>query len=208
MAADLQELLQTTASRHRHLCPRQVLGVRMGLAGLGALGFEAPPQDKRLLIIVETDGCFADGIEVTAGVAVGRRTLRVVDYGKVAATFADVHTGQSLRIAPRLDVRQRALDYAPGEERHYFAQLMAYPVMPVDELFSFQEVNLSPTIEEIISQPGRRVNCCRCGEEVINARQVILRDQIFCRSCAGESYYALAGAPVDLSQLAWLAHEL
>jgi formylmethanofuran dehydrogenase subunit E len=208
MPADLHELLQASASRHRHLCPRQVLGVRMGLAGLGALGLEAPRQDKRLLVIVETDGCFTDGIEVTAGVAVGRRTLRVVDYGKVAATFADVQTGQSLRIAPRRDVRQRALDYAPDENRHYFAQLLGYQAMPVDELFSFQEVSLSPTIEELISQPGVRVNCSLCGEEVINARQVILAGQILCRSCAGDNYYALAGAPVDVGALAWLTHEI
>ena len=35
-------LLQQSSARHDHLCPRQVLGVRIGLAGLDALGLSAP----------------------------------------------------------------------------------------------------------------------------------------------------------------------
>ena len=56
-------------------------------------------------MILESDGCFADGLEAATGCTVGHRTLRVEDYGKIAATFVDVSTGQAIRIAPRLDVR-------------------------------------------------------------------------------------------------------
>ena len=42
MPANLSRLLERSAARHSHLCPRQVLGVRMGMAGLAALGLEAP----------------------------------------------------------------------------------------------------------------------------------------------------------------------
>ena len=56
MTTDLQILLEQTADRHKHLCPRQVLGVRIGLAGAVALDLEAPRNDKRLLVILETDG--------------------------------------------------------------------------------------------------------------------------------------------------------
>lgn len=58
----LNELLERCASRHRNLCPRQVLGVRMALAGASLLGMELTSGDKQLLVIVETDGCFADGV--------------------------------------------------------------------------------------------------------------------------------------------------
>ncbi|MCZ7672117.1 MAG: formylmethanofuran dehydrogenase subunit E family protein [Chloroflexi bacterium] len=44
---------------------------------------------------METDGCGADGVAVAADCHVGRRTLRVVDYGKMAATFVDVQTEES-----------------------------------------------------------------------------------------------------------------
>lgn len=36
MSPDLSILLQKSGSEHSHLCPRQVLGVRMGLAGLAS----------------------------------------------------------------------------------------------------------------------------------------------------------------------------
>ena len=111
----LDELLRLSASRHAHLCPRQVLGARIGLAGAAALGLDAPRRDKRLLVILETDGCFADGVEVATGCTAGHRTLRIEDYGKIAATFVDVQTEEALRVAPRLDVRQRAYAYAPDE---------------------------------------------------------------------------------------------
>jgi len=75
------ELLEACAALHRHLCPRQVLGVRMGLfAGqLLDLPLPQPHNSKRLLTIVETDGCAADGVAAATNCWVGRRTLRVED---------------------------------------------------------------------------------------------------------------------------------
>ncbi len=176
-------------SRHNHVCPRQVLGIRIGLAGAAALGIAVPQKKKRLLTIVETDGCFADGVEVVTGCTVGHRTLRVEDYGKIAATFVDTKTGRAVRIAPRLDVRQRAYAYVPDEKRHYFAQLRGYQVMPDEELLHIQAVELSTPIETIISRAGVRVNCDACGEEIINEREVHRDGRTLCRSCAGEGYY-------------------
>ena len=189
---DLQAILHSSAQRHKHLCPRQVLGARIGLAGATALGLDLPRQDKRLLIILETDGCFADGVEVATGCTIGHRTLRIEDYGKVAATFADVKTGQTVRVAPQLDVRQRAHAYAPAEPRHYFAQLQAYQLMPEAELLSIQSVHLITPIKAIVSRAGVRVNCSECGEEVINEREFLVEGRLLCRSCAGEPYYQRA----------------
>ena len=49
----LEELLAASAALHHHLCPRQVLGVRMGLAGGHWLGLTMPQIDKRLPVVVE-----------------------------------------------------------------------------------------------------------------------------------------------------------
>jgi formylmethanofuran dehydrogenase subunit E len=189
MDTAINHLLEISSARHSHLCPRQVLGVRMGLAGASALGLDVPRGDKRLLVILETDGCFADGIEAATGCAVGHRTLRVEDYGKIAATFVDVETEQTLRIAPQPDARQKALTYAPGESRHYFAQLQAYQTMPDDELLNFQQVHLTIPVKAIISRAGVRVNCEMCGEEIINEREVFSNGRILCRACAFHGYY-------------------
>jgi len=186
---EIHELLKLSSARHNHLCPRQVLGVRMGLAGLAAIGLEAPMEHKAALVIIETDGCFADGIEISTGASVGHRTLRVVDQGKGAAVFANVQTGKAIRLAPGLDVRRRAREYAPGIKNKYYAQLKGYQVMPEKELFTFQEVVLEPRLENLLSRPGLRAKCTKCGEEIINERQVVVEGKILCRSCAGQGYY-------------------
>jgi formylmethanofuran dehydrogenase subunit E len=186
---DLQALFAESASRHTHLCPRQVLGVRTALAGASAIGLEVPRKDRRLLIIVETDGCYADGIEVATGSTVGRRTLRVEDYGKIAATFVDVKRQTAIRIAPRLDIRRMAWQYAPFEKRRYFAQLSAYQIMPDDALFDIRKVQLTTPLKQIISKPGYRMDCEICGEEIINQREIVKNGKTICRACAGPAYY-------------------
>ncbi|NCP87864.1 MAG: formylmethanofuran dehydrogenase [Anaerolineae bacterium CG_4_9_14_3_um_filter_57_17] len=186
---NLQPLLQKSSRDHDHLCPRQILGVRLGLAGMNALGFDVPPAKKRLLVIVETDGCFSDGLSAATDCTVGHRTLRVEDFGKTAATFIDSQTNRAARIAPALDIRQRAYAYAPEESRHYFAQMRAYQVMPAAEMFSVCDVTLNIPIEAIISRAGMRVNCDICSEEIMNEREVHQDGLTLCRACAHGGYY-------------------
>lgn len=186
---DIQYLLEKSAQHHSHLCPRQILGVRIGLAGMRALGLEANQGSKRLLIILESDGCFADGVTAATNCTVGHRTLRVEDYGKVAATFIDTKTGRCVRVAPALDVREQATACCPHEPRHYFAQMEAYQILPDARILTVTQVQLTTSIQAILSRPGVRVNCAACGEEIMNEREVILDGQPFCRACAGEAYY-------------------
>jgi formylmethanofuran dehydrogenase subunit E len=196
---DIQRLLEKSAQHHSHLCPRQILGVRIGLAGMAALGLNANQGDKRLLVVLESDGCFADGVIAATDCTVGHRTLRVEDYGKVAATFVDTQTGRTLRVAPAPDVRQQACKCCPGESRHYFAQMQAYQVMPEEKLLTITEVQLHTPIQQIISHPGLRVDCAICGEEIMNEREVSVADQSLCRACAGQSYYqTLVEMPIFL----------
>lgn len=187
---DLQTLFEISSRDHSHLCPRQILGVRMGLLGMHSLGFAEPPAKKRLLVIIETDGCFADGILAATGCTVGHRTLRVEDYGKTAAVFVDTETGQALRIAPASDIREKAYDYVPNEPRHYFAQMQAYQIMPDHVMFRVHPVTLNTPVTAIISRPGMRVNCSHCGEEIMNERETRFGEFTLCRACAGGAYYS------------------
>jgi formylmethanofuran dehydrogenase subunit E len=205
---DLKTLLAISSARHSHLCPRQVLGVRIALAGGAALGLELPRSDKGLIVISETDGCFADGLEVAVGVSVGHRTLRVEDYGKVAATFINGKTGEAVRFAPRLDVREQALHYAPDEKQPYFAQLLAYQRMPAEELFFAIPVILTPSLEKIVSRVGVRINCCICGEEIFNEREMIREGMAYCRFCFGQSYYQIKSTAVPVIERAQTMYEL
>ncbi|MCC6315038.1 MAG: formylmethanofuran dehydrogenase, partial [Thermomicrobiales bacterium] len=197
----LHELLQASAERHAHLCPRQVLGVRMALLAGKLLGLNVPQQDKRLLTIVETDGCAADGIEIGAGCSIGRRTLRVEDFGKVAATFIDTRLDRALRIVPRQSARALAAHYAPAAPDRWHAQLLGYQRMPSSLLFGWQWVTLTTPLAEIVSRPGARAVCQACREEIINEREVRRDGMVLCRPCAGQSYYRLADDPAHADDL-------
>ena len=188
--------IEESAARHHHLCPRQVLGIRMGLYGLQLMGFidaQYEPrfrnERKHLLTIVEIDGCGADGLAVATGCYVGRRSLRVVDFGKMAATLVHTKSGAAVRIVPRPDSRRLARTYAPNARSRWHAYLAAYQIIPDDMLMMAQEVTLTQSIAEILSKPSARVNCDYCGEEILNEREVRQNEHLLCRSCAGVTYY-------------------
>jgi formylmethanofuran dehydrogenase subunit E len=188
----MEQLLERSAAWHRHLCPRQVLGVRMGLLAGRVLGLDIPHADRRLLTLAETDGCAADGLSVATGCTVGNRRLRVLDFGKVAATFVDMRCEKSYRIAPRKGIRSTAQRLVPDAKSRWHAQLKAYQTIPELDLLTVQQVELSISLEKLLSKPGYRINCESCGEEIINEREVNLGETVLCRACAGQSYYQLA----------------
>lgn len=192
---DLKTYIEKTAAMHGHLCPRQVLGVRMGMYASELLGLELPQGDKRLFAFVETDGCFADGVSVSTGCWLGRRTMRLVDYGKVAATFVDTHMMCAIRISSHPCARARAVSYAPDAPDRWHAQLAAYQVMPTFELLRAETVKLTVPMATIISEPGLRAVCELCGEEVMNEREVLLDGRALCRRCAGKENYYQAACP-------------
>ncbi|HEY4687888.1 MAG TPA: FmdE family protein, partial [Anaerolineae bacterium] len=122
---------------------------------------------------------------------VGRRTLRVEDYGKVAATFVDTHTKRALRIIPRREARSMAAAFAPEARNKWEALRLGYQRMPDDLLLTVQVVTLAASIEWIVSRAGRRAACEICGEEIINEREIIRDGSVLCRACAGPAYYLI-----------------
>ena len=187
---ELQKLLNQSAARHRdHLCPRQVLGVRMGQSAVEQLNLDLPQSDKRLIVLVETDGCLVDGIAVATGCSVGSRTMFMMDFGKTGATFVDTQTLRAIRIIPHSASRTRSSVYAPNAPDKWHAQLEAYQIMPADELLTAQPVTLSISVQALVSQHGLRVLCEQCGEDIINAREVRREGHVYCRTCAGSGYY-------------------
>ena len=196
----LNQLLEESAARHHHLCPRQVLGVRLGLLGVRVLGLLKNAYhirfrnvEKQLLTIVETDGCGTDGISIATDCFVGRRTLRVLDYGKVAATMIDTITTQAVRIRPRPNIREQVARYAPEAPTRWRAYLLGYQRMPDHELLEVQSVQLVQPLSAILSRPNLRVRCACCDEEIMNEREVQVTGQVLCRHCAGDVYFRIEG---------------
>ena len=153
------------------------------------LSMDLPQTNKRLLAIVETDGCFSDGVAAATNCWVGRRTMRVEDYGKVAATFVDTQTGHALRLTPHPDARYLAVTYAPEAHNRWEMMLLGYQRMPPETLFVCMRVTLRIPVATLVSCPSCRVSCDHCGEEIMNEREIVQQEMTLCRACAGDAYY-------------------
>lgn len=167
-----------------HACPGIVLGTRLALAGAAGLGIDIPDTRKRLVVAVETDRCAVDAIQALTGCRPGKRTLRLLDYGKLAATFYDLANRRALRISVRGDVRANVL-VRPGEDPSA-AQIRAYSTMPCDQLLSMMSAPFEVDPLDLPGKPSRRVTCLRCGEEVSDGREVTNEIGDHCRPCAAE----------------------
>jgi formylmethanofuran dehydrogenase subunit E len=198
----LTEALARSASLHHHLCPRQVLGARIGLEAGRLFALALPQADKRLVAFVETDGCFADGLAAATGCWFGRRTLRLVDYGKVAATIVDTPTQRAIRLWPHPAARQRALVAGADQPTSWLAQLLGYQRLPASDLLRTQTVTLIGSLAALLGRPGQRVICGDCGEEVMNGRELWRAGQPFCPACVGTPYYRAGCTEADAP---WLA---
>ncbi|MCH7745208.1 MAG: TraR/DksA C4-type zinc finger protein [Chloroflexi bacterium] len=187
----LEELLQQANTLHRHLCPGQVLGVRLAMLGCRAVGIEEPTRSKSLLVWVEIDRCATDAVTVVTGCRLGKRTLKFLDYGKVAATFLNLDTGDAVRVVARDDSRDAVRNYAPPELDKKEAQLYAYRVMPDEELFTLAHVRVEVSDLDLPGRPLKRVACDDCGEGVNDGREVLRAGRTLCKPCAEGAYYSV-----------------
>jgi formylmethanofuran dehydrogenase subunit E len=190
---DFEHLLNESVKIHGHLCPGQVLGVRMALYGLDLIGIHDPrgADRKKLYLFVEIDRCATDALQSVTGCSLGHRTMRFVDYGKMAATFVNLVSGRAVRVVAREEARLKAKDYFPKVENKYQCQLEAYKVMPDKALFYHEYVLVDIPKEDMPGRPLSRVMCDQCSEYVQDMREMSVNGSILCRSCAHERYYRL-----------------
>jgi len=170
-----------------HACAGLILGTRLALHGADLLAIDVPDTEKRLLVSVETDRCAVDAVQAVTGCRPGKRTLRLLDYGKLAATFHDQRTGAAVRVAARGDLRDRVTPAGASREQRYEAQRAAYLALPAEDLFVAAPATPEYSQFDLPGPPSRRVTCDACGEEVSDGREVVTELGIRCRPCAARS---------------------
>jgi formylmethanofuran dehydrogenase subunit E len=187
----LDHYLREAEIAHGHLCAGQVLGVRMAMAGMTRLGIDDPrgADRKRLVTYVEIDRCATDAIGVVTGCRLGKRALKFLDWGKMAATFVDLQSGRALRVVAKESSKQAAKRLHPELDDKNRQQMLAYRELPEEELFDFQSVRVQVRPEDLPGYKGERIVCAECGEGINFHRQISRDGRTFCRGCAGESYY-------------------
>jgi formylmethanofuran dehydrogenase subunit E len=199
MLESLDELLVECERLHGHICPGQLLGVRMALLGCHLIGIDDPrgADRKRLIVWVEIDRCMADAVSAVTGVRLGRRSLKYLDYGKVAATFLNLSDGSAVRILALDESRAAADALYPQVESRKERQMLAYRQIEDGRLFKVERVRVDLDEFDMPGRPRARVTCALCLEGVNDGREVFdgMGGKI-CRACAFGGYYRTASRRV------------
>jgi len=188
----LEENLKECEQLHGHMCAGQLLGARMAMLGCKLVGVEDPrgKDRKKLLVWVEIDRCMADAVGAVTGVRLGKRTLKYVDYGKVAATFLNTESNKAVRVVALESSRALADEKFPSIANKRERQFRAYSEATDEELFAIESVAIELGEMDAPGSPRSRVICESCGEGVNDGREVIRADgSVACRGCASETYY-------------------
>ena len=110
----------------------------------------------------------------------GRRRLKWVDYGKMAATFVDLASDRAVRVAPRPEVPHAGHEVDPMEFWRDWTD---------DQLFSCVPVKVAVPEADKPGRPSRKALCDECGEQVQDGREVVRAGRTLCRACADGAYY-------------------
>ncbi|MGA2403302.1 MAG: FmdE family protein [Syntrophobacteraceae bacterium] len=200
---EFESLLVSSAQTHGHLCPGQVVGVRMAILGCRLIGLDDPQsrtQIEKLIVYVEMDRCTADAVAYVTGVKLGRRSLKFMDYGIMAASFVNLETGRAFRVVSTEASRALAPVYAPEIPGKYPQQLEAYKRMPDSILFRVEEVMIDICDADLPGPTRYKTICVGCGQVVRDRREVTIDGRPYCAPCAGRAYFRNA-RPVSLSAM-------
>lgn len=186
-----EELLKICEERHGHLCAGQVIGARLSLLGLELIGIKDPygGDRKKFLVYVEIDRCATDAIQTVTGVSLGKRSMKFMDYGIMAATFLNLETNKAFRIVAKEEAKERAKFYYPHIENSAQRELLAYKVMPLSELFEVEEVKVKLKEVDLPGKPKEKVICESCKTVVRDGKHMEIEGKKLCKICADYAYF-------------------
>jgi formylmethanofuran dehydrogenase subunit E len=171
-----REDLQIAVDFHGHLCGGQIIGTRIARFALDYFGAYESDAKPDLIAFVEADRCLADAICSVTGLTMGKRRLKWMDYGKMAATFYHVATGEALRI--------HTAKIRPGDE--VVDKVAFYEALSDDQLIIAEQVEVFLEPGDLPGKPQNTEVCAVCGEHVHDGRAVIRDGKPFCKACLGE----------------------
>ena len=176
-------LLQKAKEFHGDICPGIVMGTRMSMAGMRELGMDPLKKSPDLIVYVEIDRCATDAIQAITGCTLGHRSLKFLNYGKFAATFIDTGKDKAVRISA-LPKKQDQSD-----DMKEVAKMLCYA--PEEELFKIQSVKVKIPVEDLPGLPSHVDICLKCGERIMDGKEVHSDEKILCKNCAEGSYYTV-----------------
>jgi formylmethanofuran dehydrogenase subunit E len=179
LKSSFEEDLKKAHDFHGHICTGIILGTKIARIGLSHLGIEDPKKNRDFIVFVEADRCIADAVSSVTGCTLGKRLLKWLDYGKLAATFVDMNSQKGVRIVS-------ASSQQPPDDMD---PVTFWSSVPDEELFRIEEVTVMLKQEDLPGRPSRKVKCVNCGESIMDGRESLVEDKILCKACANGAYY-------------------
>jgi formylmethanofuran dehydrogenase subunit E len=179
MKENLDFYLKKGEALHGDVCAGIVLGTRLTLAAMKALGMDPSVRNKNLIVFVEVDRCMTDAVQAVTGCSLGHRTLKYVNYGKFGAVFYDLDSKRAVRVTERKNIRKTAQDDLAA----------VFRAIPDEELVLIEEVEVNLNASDLPGKPEKIKECQQCGELIFDGREVIQNGRTLCRACAEGAYY-------------------
>ena len=181
------ELLKKAGEFHGEICGGIVMGTKLALYGMEQMGMTPGKKDKRLIVFTEIDRCISDAILTVTRTSLGKRSLKPMGYGKFAATFVNLETGEAIRI---IDLGANKKDSGDGEPEETKEELIErIDQTPPEELFKIQKVRVKIDPNDLPGKPREIVTCAGCGEVVMDGKHHLRGGHAYCTSCYDTSYY-------------------
>ena len=174
-----EEDLQRAHDFHGHICTGIIFGTKIARIGLSRLGIVDPHENKDFIVFVEADRCIADAVSAVTGCSLGKRRLKWLDYGKMAATFVDMNSQKGVRIVT-------ASSQQPPDDMDL---VTFWSSIPDEDLYRIEEVSVMLKQEDLPGRPSRKVTCADCGESVMDGRDLLVEGKVLCKACANGAYY-------------------
>lgn len=214
---NLRGLLKKSAEIHGHYCSFLALGVKATYLAFKQLGIVENPGMEEVMVQVDCNNCFTDGIQGVSGCTFGNNGMIYRDLGKTSAVFWLRGKKEAIRITVKpyeeikpggalgeelnqlfeKAIRQRK-KLSP-EESARMAELSRRASFwmlqrPWEEVFKIEWVK-SPKIE--YAPIFDSVICEKCGESVMETHIRLKQGRALCLLCAGESYYRVIGRGIQ-----------
>lgn len=186
---NFENCLKEAKAFHGGACAGTVLGTRMAILGLNQIGIIDPKgaDRKNLIVFVEMDRCASDAILAVTGCHPGKRSMKIFDYGKMAATFVNLKTGRAVRVWAKNKDGDQVMTREDIEKSPHTEE---YTMQPLEELFETREVRVNLRPEDLPGKPLLIVTCATCKERVMDMRHVDTNGRTLCQACAaGGTYY-------------------
>lgn len=169
-------LLKEAIASHGHVCAGIESGTRMAICGLQRIGIGDPKgaDRKKLIVFVEIDRCATDAIMSVTGCRPGKRTMKIMDYGKMAATFINLESGKAVRVISK--ARKEG-------------EMPNFVVAADEELFSITDVEVPLRPEDLPGRPVRTALCDSCGEKILDGRETEYQGKTVCKPCLNQNRY-------------------